>query len=366
MSYFIGLLSGTSVDSIDAAIVSIDEHHIKLIESHEHNFSSELQLALKELIKTQTITLENLLNIDARLADEFSMAIEHLIKKSKIVKSNIVAIGSHGQTIFHQPNGDHRNTLQIGSLHRIAANTDLTVIGNFRNLDMAYGGQGAPLAPIIHHKIFFQAKINTAVINLGGITNISFIGRDYKNPLGFDVGPANCLIDEWISLNKQKSYDNNGDWARQGQLNQKLLKKMMNDDFFLKSYPKSTGREYFNLNWLNNLDVEISHTSAVDIQTTLTHLIASTIAQAIQHQPNNIDVIIIMGGGARNGFIKQLIYDYTHITTHTSEFYGYKPQWIESILFAYLAYKRINHQEIELSSITGSSKSILVGDIIES
>jgi len=366
LSYFIGLLSGTSVDSIDAAIVSINENHIKLIETHEHSFSSELQSEIQELIKSQSINLGNLLNIDARLADEFSMAVKHLIEKSEIPKSNIIAIGSHGQTIFHQPYGGQKNTLQIGSLHRIAASTDLSVIGNFRNLDMAYGGQGAPLAPIIHRKLFFQAELNTAVINLGGITNISFIGKDYIKPLGFDVGPANCLIDEWIAIHKKKAYDNNGEWAKQGQLNQTLLEKMMNDEFILKPYPKSSGREYFNLNWLNNFEREVSQTSKVDIQTTLTHLIASSIALAIQKQPHKINTIIITGGGACNGFIKQLIYDYTHITTHTSEYYGFKPQWIESILFAYLAYKRINHKKIELSSITGSSKPILVGDIIES
>jgi anhydro-N-acetylmuramic acid kinase len=365
LNYYIGLLSGTSVDGIDAALVAIDNNSIRLIGTYEQGFSQEMQSTLQTIIKSQEINLRLLSDIDAKLADEFSYAVENLLLKTKITKQDVIAIGSHGQTIFHQPLGDYKNTLQIGSPHRLAAKTGLTVIANFRNLDMAYGGQGAPLAPLIHSKLFIENNKNTAVINLGGITNISFIGKDYKQLIGYDIGPANCLIDEWTSIHLQKPYDKNGTWARQGLLNKILLNEMLNDDYFKLPYPKSTGREYFNLNWLKNFKEEINTTSENDIQTTLTHLIAASISQSIKQQNHSIEQIIVMGGGAKNSFIKELISEYTKIPTVSSNSYGFDPQWIEAILFAYMAYKRINHQKLDLSSFTGSTQAILVGDIIE-
>ena len=364
MKYYIGLLSGTSVDGIDAALVSINKTTIKLIATYQQTFSDELQSTLQTIIKSQEVSLKVLADTDAKLADEFSFAVENLIHNSNISKQNIVAIGSHGQTVFHQPLGEYKNTLQIGSLHRLAAQTGLIVIGNFRNIDMAYGGQGAPLAPIIHAKLFEQSDNNLAIINLGGIANISFIGKDYKHPIGFDVGPANCLIDEWISIHKEKPYDENGDWARQGQLNAVLLAKMLKDDYFKLPYPKSTGREYFNLNWLETFNDESKNLSAIDVQTTLSHLTAASIAQTINQQKTVIDTIIIMGGGAENSYINDLIAEYANIPTYSSKHYGYEPEWIEAILFAYLAYKRFNQEKLVLSSFTGSSQAILVGDII--
>jgi anhydro-N-acetylmuramic acid kinase len=358
------LLSGTSVDGIDAALVAIDNNSIELVGTYEQGFSHEMQSTLQTIIKSQEVNLRLLSDSDAKLADEFSYAVESLLLKTKISKQNVIAIGSHGQTIFHQPLGDYKNTLQIGSPHRLAAKTGLTVITNFRNLDMAYGGQGAPLAPLIHNKLFLEDSKNIAVINLGGITNISFIGKDYKQPIGFDIGPANCLIDEWISIHQKKPYDDKGCWAKQGLLNKNLLSEMLNDEYFNQAYPKSTGREYFNLNWLKNFKDEIKKTSENDIQTTLTHLIAVTVSQSIKEQKHIIDKIIIMGGGAKNTFLIELISEYTNIPTDSSDSYGFDPLWIEAMLFAYMAYKRINLDGIDLSSFTGSSQAILVGDII--
>lgn len=362
MNYYIGLLSGTSVDGIDAAIISIDENHLKLVCTHEQHFSKSLKKNLLTIIKTQSVSLKQLSDTDAKLADEFSQAVIKLLEKANLSPSDITAIGSHGQTIFHQPDGSLSNTIQIGSPHRLAASTGITVVSNFRNLDMAYGGQGAPLAPIIHQKLLNKAGVNTAVINLGGITNISFIGDNYKHPIGFDIGPANCLIDEWIWTNQQKDFDKNGNWARKGTVNKILLAQMLNDVYFQQPFPKSTGREYFNLDWVKHFKEEFFTTSANDIQTTLTHLVAASIASVIQQ--HSIDFIITMGGGAKNTYMQELIEQYCKIPTSTSEKYGYDPDWVEAILFAYLAYKRINKQALDLSSFTGSPKPMLVGDII--
>jgi anhydro-N-acetylmuramic acid kinase len=364
LSYYIGLLSGTSVDGIDAAIVDINARQLTLTETHSQAFSLQLKTDLQQLIKNQNISLKQLAAIDSLLAFEFSQAVELLISKAKIDKKDIIAIGSHGQTIFHQPNGNHRNTIQIGSAHMIAANLNIKVVSHFRNMDMACGGQGAPLAPILHQLLFSQTNRNTAVINLGGISNVSFVGKDYQQAIGFDTGPANCLIDEWMMIHKQQAYDENGQWAQSGQLNSELLAQMLKDDYFFKPSPKSTGREYFNHRWYDNFRDLFKSLTATDIQTTLSHLTAATIALAIEQQTNIIDNIMLMGGGCKNSFLTSLIKQYCKIPVSDSTQYQYDPDWIEAMLFAYLAQQRINNQRINLNSITGSSKAILIGDII--
>jgi anhydro-N-acetylmuramic acid kinase len=361
LSYYIGLLSGTSVDGIDAAIVSINEKDIELIETLEKPFSADLKKQLQALIQTQQTTLANYANCDHQIAIEFSVAVNELIEKSTLDARDIVAIGSHGQTIYHQPNevGDNkRNTLQIGSAHIIAATTGIPVVSNFRNIDMAFHGQGAPLAPIIHQKLFNHDNQNIAVLNLGGIANITYLGRDYAQIIGYDTGPANCLMDEWITIHQQKPFDKDGSWAKQGKVNEELLKQMLSDDYFQQSAPKSTGREYFNFKWYDNFVEQFRKTSADDIQTTLGHLTAKSIAQAL---PQNIDKIILMGGGAHNDFLVHLIKHYTAVKTAIAQ----NPNWIEAMLFAYLAHLRLNNIPINLGSITGSFQPILVGDIVE-
>lgn len=364
MSYFIGLLSGTSVDGIDAALVKIDENTIQLLDTVDLSFSSQLTNQLQAIIQSQSVNLKQLSETDIQLAIEFSQAIIQLLNKAQLKKKDIVAIGSHGQTIFHQPNGVYPNTLQIGSAHKIAANTDIMVVSNFRNLDMAYGGQGAPLAPIIHEKLFKKDNENTAVVNLGGIANISFIGKDFPQAIGFDTGPAICLLDEWIAKHKNIPFDNQGTWAKQGQLNPTLLKQLLADDYFDKPAPKSTGREYFNLNWLQD-KIADKTLSAVDIQNTLTHLTALSVANAVKKPSAGINNIVLMGGGAKNIYLTGLIEYYSKIKPTNASTYGFDGDWIEAILFAYLAYKRVNNQAINLSSFTGSSSLILVGDIIQ-
>lgn len=364
MKLFIGLLSGTSVDGIDAAVVAVEKKTTKLIASHHQAFSDTLKKDLQYIIKSQQLSLQRLADTDSLLAFEFAQAVEILIKKSNLKKQQITAIGSHGQTIYHQPNGNHKNTLQIGSAHKIAAYTGITVVANFRNLDMAYDGQGAPLAPIIHQHLFNDKDNNSAIINLGGIANISFIGKDYSSPIGYDIGPANCLMDEWIFIHKQQAFDDNGCWASQGKLNTTLLSQMLADDYFQKSIPKSTGREYFNHLWYNNFIETFKTTSAIDIQTTLCHLVAASIQLAIDKAPHHIDKIILMGGGTHNGFLVSLIKQYTKIKTITANDLGYDSDWIEAMLFAFLAAKRIHNEKLDLHSFTGSTRALLVGDII--
>lgn len=360
MSYYIGLLSGTSVDGIDAALVDINENNITLLETHERSFSEDLKQELQTIIKKQHISLQQLSDTDIKCAQEFAAAVKQLLVKSNLDSSKIVAIGSHGQTIFHQPEGTLANTLQIGSPHLLAALTGIDVVSHFRNFDMAFNGQGAPLAPVIHQALFANTEHNTAVINLGGIANISLIGKNYPQAIGYDTGPANCLIDEWISLNINKAYDKKGQWAQGGQLNQSLLASMLKDSYFHKPPPKSTGREYFNLNWIKKHCETHQDVNSNDIQNTLTHLTAHSIADAINAEDYTIHEILLVGGGAHNEFLQHLIEEYTLINTRAVE----QGDWIEAILFAYLAERRINQQVLNLESITGANRAILYGDIV--
>ena len=364
MKYFIGLLSGTSVDNIDAALVGIGENDIRLIETHSHEFSSDLRHQLQQLIKNQSITLVEYSQIDSQLAHEFSDAVIQLLKKTHFEAKQITAIGSHGQTIFHEPNGDYRNTIQIGSPHQIAARCGIDVVSNFRNLDMAYKGQGAPLAPVIHQKLFHSETKNYAILNLGGIANISFIGKNYPQPSGYDTGPANCLLDEWILKNKGEKYDANGQWAETGELDKNLLNQLIGDRYFNLQAPKSTGREYFNLTWLSGFENSLWKCPAANVQNTLTHLTALSISNEIKKSRFPVDEVVVMGGGSKNKFLLELLGMYSQIPVHLSEDFGFDGDWIESILFAYLAYLRVNQIKLDLSSITGSQNRLLYGDLI--
>jgi len=364
LSYYIGLLSGTSVDGIDAALVQITEDEITVVAIHEQAFSAELKQQIQDLIKTGQTTLTNYANCDVKLAEEFSTAVKVLLVKSNFKAEDVVAIGSHGQTIYHQPNSESQDkctTIQIGSPHTIVAKTGIDVVTNFRLMDMALKGQGAPLAPILHKKLYLQKQQNRAVINLGGIANVSFLGKDFPQVVGYDTGPANCLLDEWISIHQNKTYDKNGVWAQQGKLNKELLQAMLSDDYFQKSAPKSTGREYFNRQWIENFKTQLKATSAIDIQTTLTHLTAQSIALEIKKQPVTIDKIILMGGGAFNAYLVDLIQDYSQTRVEIAK----NANWIEAILFAFLADCRIKNKRLDLSSITGSQEPLLLGDIIK-
>jgi anhydro-N-acetylmuramic acid kinase len=365
LSYYIGLLSGTSVDGIDVALFDIDESQIKIVETIEKAFSIELKQQIQSLIKSQTIQLRDYSKLDCQIATEFSIAVNLLLNKAQINAKDVTAVGSHGQTIFHQPTGNYKNTIQLGNPHLIAAQTGINVVSNFRNLDMALDGQGAPLAPIIHEKLFKQDNKNIALLNLGGIANISFIGKDFAKIIGFDTGPANCLMDEWISIHKRQAFDKDGAWAGSGKLNKQLLQQMLADPYFQKKAPKSTGREYFNINWFENFKEQFQQTSAVDIQTTLAHLVAASVAESIKTQSYVIDEIIVMGGGAYNSTLISLINKYSNINTLTSNSYGYDVNWIEATLFAYLAYLRVNLKPLNLNSITGSRSQLLVGDLIK-
>lgn len=376
---YIGLMSGTSADSIDAALISISQNG--LFEQLLHYKEFPLPSALRSTItlfhaENVSITLSEFAELDLTLGHCFANAALSLLAEANIDPKKIDAIGSHGQTLFHYPDTHFPYTLQLGDPNTIAAKTGITTVADFRKMDMAAGGQGAPLAPSFHAAHFGDNQINRLIINLGGIANITYLpAAQRNNVIGFDTGPANALMDHWITQHDTSvHFDNDGAWGAQGILQQDLLTLLLSDPYFAKTTPKSTGREYFNLNWLKTyLDRSDIHYKAVDVQATLQHLTVKSLVDAITSLPGPVDEVIVCGGGAFNTEILKLLTEYlksiknqenqSGITLSRSDVLGIHPSRVEAIAFAWLAYRRLAGKPGNIPSVTGAKKPVLLGAI---
>jgi anhydro-N-acetylmuramic acid kinase len=260
--------------------------------------------------------------------------------------------------IRHRPDIDKPFSLQIGNATRLAELTGIDVISDFRTADIKVGGQGAPLAPAFHQAVFHHNKINRVIVNIGGIANINALPSDNTLPvIGFDCGPGNTLMDAWISRHQQGRYDADGKLAASGKTNAALLARLLLDDFFQLPAPKSTGFEYFNLEWLNgNIDNELS---VADVQSTLCDLTAISIIQAINQYAVNTDEIFICGGAHNKELMRRI--QSLKSPVATTEALGVHPDWVEAMAFAWLAYQHVRQKNGNLPSVTGASKAIVLG-----
>jgi anhydro-N-acetylmuramic acid kinase len=390
-AYYIGLMSGTSVDSIDGVLVSFDtpltrrsastspasgrgekpSNFITLEETYSIPIPQALREQLLQISTSSTLSLEQLGLLDNQLGNLFAECALQIINKTKILKTQILAIGSHGQNIYHNP--QIAFTLQIANPNIIAKKTGLPVIHDFRRGDMALGGQGAPLAPLFHHAMFYAANKNRVILNLGGIANITVLQPSLAYPLcGFDTGPANSLIDALCVKYFHQPYDKNGLISSTGKIQEKLLTHLLQDTYFHKPPPKSTGKEYFNLNWLkSHLD---QNYSPEDLLATLTELSAKTICEQInliknQHFDENFETeVVCCGGGVYNSYLlSRLQSNLNHFDSNTALFntesLGLDPKWVEASLFAWLAKMRWEEKSLDLQSTTGSSRPVMLGAI---
>ena len=358
--YFIGLMSGTSMDAVDVALVEFD-NKANLKFYREYPIEPSLRQRIR-LIDDKS-SIGEISNLDHELGHLFADAVNTVLEEAGIEANKITAIGSHGQTILHKPTGTHRTSIQIADPNVICAKTKITTVADFRRMDMAFGGQGAPLASAFHQYQFQQNNKNTVILNIGGMANISLLTEnDIK---GFDTGPGNALLDDWIQKNKHKEFDKNSEWAQKGTPNEELLKLMLSDTYFSLPVPKSTGREYFNLSWLENYSDKISsNISATDIQATLLKLTTITICNMIKSCSNNIDEVLACGGGAYNpALMDSLKSTLPNIEVSTTSKYGLEPDCIEAVTFAWLAKQRIEKIPANLSSVTGANKAALLGGI---
>ena len=245
---YIGLISGTSMDAVDAVLVNLAAEPLQLIATHSEPISEKLKCSLLNLCQPGENAINRMGHTDIELGQLFAKSCLTLLKKAKVTAKDIHAIGSHGQTIRHMPNATLPFTLQIGDPNTIAAMTHITTVADFRRRDMALGGQAAPLAPAFHHYLLRDANENRWVLNIGGIANVTFLASDAKQPtIGFDTGPGNTLLDAWCFQHLGKPFDDAGNWASGGSVHSELLSRFLADPYFHLAPPKSTGREYFNL-----------------------------------------------------------------------------------------------------------------------
>lgn len=363
---YIGLMSGTSMDSIDAVLADFSGLRPKLINTYNQPWPKALQQSLIEARHIPDHQLSKLNDLDNATAEVFAQACNRLLKNTPYKPVDVVAIGSHGQTIRHRPNLDKPFSLQIGNAKHIANLTGIDVISDFRTADIQAGGQGAPLTPAFHYFAFHHQKINRVIVNIGGIANITILPKDKNQTVtGFDCGPGNTLMDAWISKHSQKHYDDEGSLAASGKTSASLLATLLLDDYFQLTPPKSTGFEYFNLAWLNSyvasgIDKDMHN---IDIQSTLCELTASSIIQAINQYAADTKEIYICGGGAHNNELMRRLQAKTQCPVATSEVLGIHPDWVEAVAFAWLACQNIHKQTGNLPSVTGASKAVILGKL---
>jgi anhydro-N-acetylmuramic acid kinase len=363
--FYIGLMSGTSADGIDAALVDFAQTPPSIIATHYQAYPQTLRDQIHAISQPGVNEIQRLGELDILLGKAFADAVNQLLKKQSLSAGAIKAIGSHGQTIRHSPNHTSRFTLQIGDPNTITAETGITTVADFRRKDIALGGQGAPLVPAFHQFILASSTVDRAVVNIGGIANVTLLQPNTEHVIGFDTGPGNTLLDAWISHHQQKTHDTNGDWGKQGKIQTDLLNTLLSDMYFKLPPPKSTGREYFHLNWLrNHLESIKRPITAEDVQATLTELTAQSILQAIQQQMPRGE-ILICGGGARNQYLMERIQTLaqTSFSVNTTQKYGIDPDWVEAVAFAWLAKQTLNHQPGNLPSVTGAKQAAVLGGV---
>lgn len=359
--YYIGLLSGTSMDGVDTAIVDFSENRPKLVAYHAEPIPESLREKTRLLCVPGDNEINRLGAADVEWGNLFATATQNLLRHAEIPAQEIIAIGSHGQTIRHKPTDATPFTLQIGDPNVIAALTQITTIADFRRMDMALGGQGAPLAPAFHRSLFQNNHHDTMVINIGGIANITYLPAHLeKKMIGFDTGPGNTLMDAWCRRHQNKSFDENGAWAMKGQVNEALLNRLLSDIYFTQTYPKSTGPEYFHLDWVN------STISPADTQRTLLELTARTVADEIKKLASTSHCeVLLCGGGAHNQALVsrlKLLLGKSFSVKLTDDF-GLSSDWLEAMLFAWLAKMRLENKKLSLKNITGSTEPLLLGGI---
>ncbi|DAB40937.1 MAG TPA: anhydro-N-acetylmuramic acid kinase [Sulfurovum sp. UBA12169] len=395
---YIGVMSGTSLDGIDISLCEVDENRCKLITFESYPY--ELNDEVLEIIHSN-VHISKIGECDHRLGLMYAKAINSFLNKYNILKDTIKAIGLHGQTVWHEPNKYF--TMQLGDPNIVAFQTGLTVAADFRRKDMAADGQGAPFAPAFHAFLFGASGKKTAVVNIGGMANISVLDEQVK---GYDTGCGNVLLDSWCQKHLGKSYDKDGSWARSGELSESLLKEFLSDEYFAKSYPKSTGREYFNLAWieekmrrmdsclrrndnnpsssgltrgskeilkqvwddsradsrLRRNDDLLKHYKPQDIQRTLLELTAKTIANEVQKFKRQR--VVLCGGGAKNSFLTQRLHSLlASVEVVSSDSLGISSEAMESMMMAWLAHKRVRSEKVDLKDVTGASANAVLGGL---
>ena len=360
-NYYIGLMSGTSMDSIDAALVEIKKNKLKLIDTYAHPIDEALRNEISALCEPGDNGVVRLGTLGVKLGRLLAHSVHELLNKAGLKPHDIAAIGSHGQNIRHMPNSEYPFTLQIGDPNIIAAETGITTVADFRRRDVALGGQGAPLTPAFHQFLFQNFKGTQWVLNIGGISNVTLL-RPEKEVIGFDTGPGNTLLDAWCYQHSGKRFDDNGKWAQSGTINKALLQLFLDDSFFKKLPPKSTGLEYFNSKWVTqHLRQFGEHLTPEDIQATLTELTTMSIAETLQQ--HSAEHIWVCGGGTKNRYLMERLQQQCMTNILSTDVVGIPTDWIEAAAFAWFAYQTQHHLTSSIPSVTGAKEAAVLGAV---
>ena len=361
---YIGLMSGTSIDGIDLALVDMSTGHPETIAHETYPYPPALSNLLHELCLPGDNEIDRMGEADIELAEVFADAVEDLLHSQKLSPADIVAIGSHGQTIRHRPDLNSPFTLQIGDPNTLAIKTGIDVVADFRRKDIALGGQGAPLVPAFHKALFSSSKKNRAIINIGGIANITWLPKDNGSILGFDTGPGNRLLDAWCERHTGKSFDENGQWAAQGSVNSQLLEKLLSHPYINQAFPKSTGREVFSINWVDeSLALLEGNIEAEDVQRTLLEFTAQSITLHLE-KLGKVEEVYICGGGAENPVLMNRLQTLLQpIKISSTNALNLPPETVEASAFAWLAYAHIHRIPGNVPSVTGARKEAILGGL---
>ena len=354
-------MSGTSVDGIDAVVLDVTDLHVPTLIAHRtHTFPDELRNNILRLSAPGENEIEIAGSAHTELGELYADIANAIKEEAGDVP--VTVIGCHGQTVRHHPNLKHPFTLQLGNGAVIAQRTRIPTVTDFRSADMALGGQGAPFAPFFHSRVFSAPGETRAIVNLGGIANVTVLPANKDAPvIGFDTGPANALMDGWIQQHLDKRYDRDGAWGKTGSLNQALLEQFLSNPYFKNPAPKSTGRELFNQSCIEKqIDRVDPSIPAADIQRTLGELTAISLVTQL---PEDLDAVYLCGGGALNPWLRSLIEHHSPAPVVTTAALGFPPEWIEAAAFAWMAALTLNKKNCTLPSVTGASDSTIAGAI---
>lgn len=364
MGYFVGAISGTSVDGLDLALVEISSDSVEIKHAITVPFSDALRTRLLDLTTKPDENIVQLGRTHAELGHFIGEQVAQFISTVGYSTSDIVAVGSHGQTVSHLPDGDFSFSYQIGDASRIAAISGIDTIADFRAADIAAGGQGAPLVPILHERVFRSEQVERVIVNIGGISNVTYLPITSADPIiGFDTGPGNTLLDVWTQHHFERSYDHQGELARSGSILENLVPQFLADPWFDIEPPKSTGKEHFNLKYIHDhIQISGMKTNPVDVLATLTELTATSLSAAICKWCCDSGEVIICGGGRLNKFLMDRIeHQLPNHRVLRSDSLGVNGDAVEAATFAYLAHLFVNGQTGNIPTVTGANSNRVLG-----
>lgn len=352
--FYIGLMSGTSLDGVDGVLTSFDGQ----LSAAYLAFPTDLKQSLLSLQSSGPDEIHRESVAAQQLAHLYAQCVHELLASANINNNQISAIGAHGQTIRHQPTQGYTRQLNHPAL--LAELTGIDVVADFRSRDIAAGGQGAPLVPAFHQAVFGSTGHTRVVVNIGGISNISLLNAN-DSVSGFDTGPGNILLDAWIHLHQAKAYDADGAWAATGSVNEALLTQLLNEPFFALPPPKSTGRDLFDLAWLQSHLNSYAALRPEDVQATLVALTTKTIADAIKRHAAACDAVFVCGGGAYNTQLMQSLQSQLSQPVSSTDVLGISPSHVEALAFAWLAKQFCKRLPGNLPSVTGAKGDRILG-----